>query len=151
MKKILVTTALASSLLLAGCASSIPGSNTYTANETGVAQTVRFGVVESVRPVVLNKGNTGVGLGAGAILGGIAGSTIGGGWGSAAAAVGGAVIGGIAGQAVESRTSQSSGLEITVKLSSGQLIAVTQPADEHFSPGERVRVVSSGERVRVTH
>lgn len=150
MKKIALG-ALVITLGLAGCATPIPGSETYQAQESGVEQSVRYGVVESVRPVVLDKGTTGVGIGAGAILGGIAGSQIGHGWGSAAAGVAGALAGGIAGQAIERNTSQSQGLEITVRLRNAQTVVISQPATEQFVPGDRVRLISSGGRTRVTH
>lgn len=113
---------------------------------------MRFGVVESVRPVVLDEGNTGVGAGTGAIIGGIAaGATIGSGWGAAASALGGALLGGYAGNAIENHTSKTQGLEITVRLSNNQIIAVTQPADQQFNAGDRVRVLTTGSRTRVTH
>lgn len=109
-------------------------------------------MVESVRPVVLDEGNTGVGAGTGAIIGGIAaGATIGSGWGAAASALGGALLGGYAGNAIENHTSKTQGLEITVRLSNNQIIAVTQPADQQFNPGDRVRVLTTGSRTRVTH
>jgi len=42
------------------------------------------------------------------------------------------------------------GLEITVKLYSSRMIAVTQEADEQFRVGERVRVLSGGGATRVS-
>ena len=53
-----------------------------------------------------------------------------------------AVLGGVAGQAIEEKTSRKDGLEITIRLDNGQIIAVTQEADESFRAGERVRVLS---------
>jgi outer membrane lipoprotein SlyB len=66
-------------------------------------------------------------------------------------AVLGSVAGGVAGQAVEQAATRQPGLEITVKLDSGRMIAVTQAADENFRPGDRVRVLSDGHTARVTH
>ena len=43
------------------------------------------------------------------------------------------------------------GLEITIKLDSGQIIAVTQEADEQVRAGERVRVLSGSGVTRVSH
>jgi len=43
------------------------------------------------------------------------------------------------------------GVEITVKLDSGRLIAITQAADEVFRVGDRVRVLSGGGTTRVSH
>ena len=42
------------------------------------------------------------------------------------------------------------GLEITVKLDSGRMIAVTQEADEDIRPGDRVRILSGSGVTRVT-
>ena len=50
----------------------------------------------------------------------------------------------------ESRMTRRAGVEIGVRLDSGQLISVTQDADQFFSPGDRVRVLSGGGATRVT-
>lgn len=137
-------------ILLAGCATSRSGS-VYSRGEALREQTVRLGVVESVRHVTIEGTRSGVGAVAGGAVGGIAGSEIGHGKGSQVAAILGAVGGGVAGQALEEAATRKPGLEITVKLDNGRLIAVTQEADEAFKPGERVRVLSSGGVTRVTH
>ena len=97
--------------------------------------------------------NTGVGTVGGAAIGGIAGSTIGGsGRANAAGAIAGAIVGGIVGNAVENNANQRNGIEITVRLDSGQMIAVPQEnAGENFRPGDRVRVLSDGRTTRVTY
>lgn len=59
--------------------------------------------------------------------------------------------GGMAGGAAEEAITRQKGLEITVQLDSGQLIAVTQAADENFEVGERVCVLSDHDITRVTH
>jgi outer membrane lipoprotein SlyB len=85
------------------------------------------------------------------VLGGLAGSNVGRGSGATAGAVVGAVLGGLAGQAIEEKSSKKEGLEITIKLDNGQLIAVTQEADETFRPGARVRILSGDGVTRVSH
>ncbi len=137
-------------VLVAGCASSQSGSS-YSRQQTRGEMSVRLGVVESVRHVNIEGSKTAAGPVAGAIVGGIAGSNIGGGRGSTVGAVLGAVAGGVAGQAIEAGVTKKQGLEITVKLDNGQLIAVTQEADEAFHPGERVRVLSGQGATRVSH
>lgn len=112
---------------------------------------VRMGVVESVRSVTIEGSHSGVGAVAGGAIGGIAGSNIGQGRGSTVGSILGAVAGGLAGQAIEERTSKKDGLEITIKLDSGQIIAVTQEADEAFRAGDRVRVLSGSGATRVSH
>ena len=85
------------------------------------------------------------------MIGGIAGSNVGQGKGSTVGTILGAVAGGMAGAAIEEGLMAKDGLEITVKLDNGHVIAVTQEADEQFRSGERVRVLSGGGVTRVTH
>ncbi len=139
-------------LALVACAPAQRG-DVYQYRQGMRAQTVEMGVVESVRYVQLGAPNTGVGTVGGAALGGIAGSTIGGGGrANAAGAIAGAIIGGVVGNAVENNANQRNGIEITVRLDSGQLIAVPQESSgENFRPGDRVRVLSDGRTTRVTY
>lgn len=146
-----IVAVLAASIAAAGCATGRSGS-TYTRDQVRQEQSVRMGAVESVRQVTIEGTRSGIGAVAGAAVGGIAGSTVGGGRGSQVGAVLGAVGGGVAGQAAEEMATRKPGLEITIKLDGGQLIAITQEAaEETFKPGERVRVLSSGGVSRVSH
>lgn len=143
-------TILALSALLGACASSNSGS-VYSRDEARKVQTVRTGVVESVRQVKLEGTKSPVGTVAGGVVGGVAGSTVGGGKGQAIATVLGAVAGGLAGSAAEEGLTRKDGIEITVKLDSGGMIAIVQEADEHFNPGEKVRVLENRGVTRVSH
>ncbi len=148
-----ITRLLAVSLLaalLAACASSNSGS-VYSRDEARKVQTVRTGVIESVRQVKLEGTKSPVGTIAGGAVGGIAGSSVGGGRGSAIAAVIGAVAGGLAGSALEEGITRKDGVELTVKLDGGGLIAIVQEADEVFTAGEKVRILESGGVSRVSH
>jgi outer membrane lipoprotein SlyB len=136
--------------VLSGCASTSSGS-VYSSSQARQEQTVRMGVVESVRQVTIEGSRSGVGAMAGGVVGGVAGSNVGGGKGSSIGSVLGAVAGGVAGNAIEQGATKKQGLEITVKLDSGELRAITQEADEAFRPGERVRLLSGGGVTRVTH
>ncbi|GGC75936.1 membrane protein [Undibacterium terreum] len=138
---------------LSACAVNPQSSNSvYRSGQTQNEQTVRMGVVESVREVIIDGGKSGVGTVAGAAVGGIAaGSTIGGGNGSAVAGILGAVAGGLIGNKLEDNVAHRKGLEITVRLDNGELKAITQDADEPFRAGDRVRLLSSGRTTRVTH
>ena len=142
--------AAVAALILTGCAGSQSGS-AYSRSQTRGEQHVRMGIVESVRTVTIEGTQSGVGAAAGGVIGGVAGSDIGHGKGSTVGAVLGAVLGGVAGQAIEERTTKKDGVEITIKLDSGQIIAVTQEADEQFRAGERVRVLSGSGATRVSH
>ncbi|UXC36467.1 hypothetical protein K6V71_14225 [Cupriavidus gilardii] len=138
--------------LVAGCATQSNSASIYTPGQAQREQTLRYGVVESVREVMIQGQQSGVGTLAGGAIGGIAaGSSIGSGSGSVAAGILGAVLGGMAGSAIENRVDQRRGLEITVRLDNGEMRAITQDADEIFRPGERVRLLSSGGVTRVTH
>jgi outer membrane lipoprotein SlyB len=123
----------------------------YSRDQARREQSVRTGVVESVREVRIEGTRSGVGATAGAVIGGIAGSGVGHGRGAQVGSVVGAVAGGVAGQAGEQLATGKTGVEITVRLDSGQLIAVVQEADVAFRPGERVRVLRGGSTTRVTH
>ena len=136
--------------LLGACASGVGGGD-YSRDQARREQTVRLGVVDSVREVKIEGTRSGVGAVAGGVVGGVAGSTVGQGRGSTVGAVLGSVAGGVAGQAAEQGATRQTGLEITVKLDSGRLIAVTQAADESFKPGDRVRILSDGATSRVSH
>ena len=149
MKLITLISATALSVaVLTGCVGSQSGSS-YSRSQTRGEMNVRMGVVESVRQVAIEGTQSGVGAVAGGAIGGVAGSTVGQGKGSTIGSVVGAVLGGVAGQAIEEKTTKKDGLEITVKLDSGQLIAVTQEADEQFHSGDRVRVLSGSGVTRV--
>lgn len=145
-----IAAAIAASAFITGCASTTSGS-VYSGGQARQEQTVRMGVVESVRQVTIEGSKSGVGTIAGGVVGGVAGSNIGGGKGSTIGTILGAVAGGVAGSAIEQGTTKKQGLEITVKLDNGELRAITQDADESFRPGERVRLLSGSGVTRVTH
>lgn len=149
-KRMQIAAAVMAAAMLAGCAEGL-GGGSYTRDEARREQNVRMGMVESVRQVQIEGTRTIVGPAAGAVVGGIAGSSVGGGRGSDIAAVLGAVAGGVAGQAIEQGTTRRTGVEITVKLDSGALVAIVQEADETFKAGDRVRILSDGRTSRVTH
>lgn len=139
-----------SCLLISGCASSLSGSS-YSRDQARNPMHVRMATVESVRQVMIEGTKTPIGSGAGTIIGGIAGSGVGNGRGSSIASVLGAVAGGVAGAAVEEGITRQQGLEITVRFDNGDMLAITQAADEAFQPGERVRILSGRGATRVSH
>lgn len=146
-----VAVVLAAGLVLSGCPASMSG-GAYSRDQAREAQEVRLGYVESVRQVLIEGTRSGVGAVSGAALGGVAGSTIGRGRGQVAGAIGGAVLGGLAGSAIEENATRQPGLEITVQLDNGRMVAVTQAADEPFYPGDRVRVLIGNDgTTRVAH
>lgn len=147
--KITIVLALAAAATLAGCATSKSG-DVYSREEALREQTVRLATVESVRPVTIQGTRSGIGPAAGAVVGGVAGSGVGHGRGSAIAGVLGAVGGGVAGQAIEEGTTRKPGVEITVRLDNGELRAIVQEETDKFVAGQRVRLLSTGGVTRVS-
>lgn len=150
MKHAIFAIVVGSAIALTGCASSLSGS-AYSRDQARGEMTVRLGVVDSVRHVQIEGTKSPVGGLAGGALGGVAGSQMGKGTGSTVGAIAGVIAGGLAGSAIEEGVTRQNGLEITVRLENGQIIAVTQAADEEFRPGERVRVLSGRGTTRVSH
>ncbi|WP_271411329.1 glycine zipper 2TM domain-containing protein [Pseudomonas sp. Q1-7] len=149
---LLVASFTALALALGGCQSSLTG-DTYSRDEARQVQTVRMGTIESLRPVKIEGTKTPIGAGAGAVVGGIGGSTIGHGRGSAVAAVVGAVAGGLLGAAAEEGLTRTQGVEITVREDDGSMRAYVQEVqpNEVFRVGERVRIMTVNGTSRVSH
>jgi outer membrane lipoprotein SlyB len=137
---------------LAGCASDLSGES-YSRSETRTVQQVEYGTIEQLRPVRIEGTKTPIGAGAGAAVGGIAGSSIHGGKTGQVMAVIGAVAGGLAGAAIEEGATRTTGVEITLQMDDGRTIAVVQrlSPNERYNVGDRVRVISSGQATRVAH
>jgi outer membrane lipoprotein SlyB len=138
------------SLMLGACASSNSGT-VYSRDDARKVQTVRTGVVESVRQVKLEGTKSPIGTIAGGAIGGVAGGSIGHGGGSTIGAIIGAVAGGLAGSAIEEGVTRKDALEITVKIDGGALVAIVQEADEQFRAGDKVRLIENGGTTRVSH
>jgi len=143
--------AVCAAVLLGGCATGL-GSSDYSRTQARQVLEVEMGRVESVRQVQIEGTKTPIGAAAGAVVGGVAGSTIGEGKGSIIAATLGAVLGGLGGAAIEEGTTRKPGVEVTVTLDNGRTIAVTQEdTGETFALGDRVRVLYGGGETRVSH
>jgi outer membrane lipoprotein SlyB len=147
--RFLIVALVAALAMLQGCATSKSGS-VYSRDDARREQSVRMGVLESVRSVSIEGTKSPVGAGAGAVAGGVGGSMIGSGRGSAVAAVAGAVVGGLIGAAAEEGLTRRQGVELTVRLDNGEMVAIVQEADETFKPGERVRLLSVNGQTRVS-
>ena len=137
-------------VVLAGCQSTLTGES-YSRAEARKAQQVQYGMIEYLRPVQIEGTKTPVGAGAGAAVGGIAGSSVGSGKGAAVASLLGAVAGGVAGAAVEEQATKRQGVEITVRLDNNQIIAVVQEVSPtvSFHVGDRVRVLTVNGTTRI--
>jgi outer membrane lipoprotein SlyB len=136
-------------VLLAGCASRT-SSEVYSRDQAQRQMSVYYGTVLAVSPVAIEGTQSGAGTIAGGVVGGIAANTIGGGHGRALATAAGAIGGALLGTAIEESATGVDGLEITVELDNGEIIAVVQGADVPFYVGDRVRIVrGAGGLIRV--
>lgn len=134
---------------LAGCASSLSG-DTYSRDEALRTMTYLDGTITAVRKVRLEGTKSYVGTGAGAVIGGIAGSGLGEGKGSQVAAVAGAVLGGLAGSAAEEGITRQDAWEITLKMDNGEnRIVVQEAGNDNFVLGQHVRLVQGNGKTRV--
>ena len=115
------------------------------AEPTVVAQAPRIcdncGRVESVRAVQQQAQPSGVGIVAGALLGGVLGNQVGGGNGKKLATVAGAVGGGFAGNEVEKRTRSATTYEVRVHMDNGTVRTFPYNSQPNWNAGDRIRVV----------
>lgn len=136
-------------LTLGACAPK--GPSTISTAEAGQVVPVQYGEITALRPVDIRPGETRVGTIAGGALGAVAGSQIGR---STAANVAGGVAGAVAGGAVGSAvqgSARTNGIEITMRLDSGETVAIVQRGDSRdFRVGDRVRLTGTAENARVT-
>jgi len=136
----------AMALTLAGCASGL-GANTYERSTVGAVSRVDEGTVVASRAVVIDgsRGGEAVGTGAGAVIGAVAGSQLGGG--RDENTIGG-VAGGVIGNMIGKNATRQPGYAYTVRLRSGELVAITQGGDIAIGNGTPV-LIEYGDRARV--
>lgn len=140
---------LLAAALVAACATSSP--DVVQRGDAQRLSTVQDGVVLSVRPVTIDGSQSGGGGVTGALVGGALGATRSHGTESAVIGVIGAVAGAVAGNALERAATREDAWEILVQLPSGERRAIVQAkGNEQWQPGDRVTIVSSGGRARVT-
>ena len=149
-----ILTAISISLLtvgLTGCVSGLQGS-TYSRSEARQVQEVEFGTVLSTNPVVIEGKQSVAGQLPGAIIGGVAGSSVGEGKGQQIFTILGAVGGAVVGSMIEEQATRTQGLELTIKMDSGKTLSIVQEVDNVnvFREGQRVRVLTQGALARVS-
>ena len=149
-----ILTAISISLLtlgLTGCVSGLQGS-TYSRSEARQVQEVEFGTVLSTNPVVIEGKQSGAGQLPGAIIGGVAGSSVGEGKGQQIFTILGAVGGAVVGSMIEEQATRTQGLELTIKMDSGKTLSIVQEVDNVnvFREGQRGRVLTQGALARVS-
>jgi len=147
MKKSLV--ALAAAAVLAACTTTSP--DVIQKGDAQRMSQVQDATVLSVRPVVVEGSQSGVGAAAGGIAGGVAGSTVGGHREGAVVGVLGAVAGAVVGNAVERMGTREEAVEILVQLKNGERRAIVQAkGNETLNPGDPVILVTTGGKTRVS-
>lgn len=99
------------------------------------------GRIESVNAISEPAQPSGVGMVAGAVLGGVLGNQVGGGNGRKIATVAGAVGGGYAGNEIEKRTRANTTYQVQVRMDNGSLRSFTFAHQPVWNTGDRVRVV----------
>ncbi len=150
LKVFKVTLSLALVGVLAACASSSP--DVIQRGDTQRLAQVQDGVVLSVRTVVVDGSQTGVGAAVGGVVGAIGGYA-----GSGVPREGqvlgvlAGVAGAAAGNAIERFSTREDAVEILVQLKSGDRRAIVQAkGGEVLAAGDAVILVTTGGKIRVT-
>lgn len=137
-------------LALAACASSSP--DVIQRGDTQRLAQVQDGVVLSVRNVVVDGSQSGIGAAVGGVVGAIGGSA-GSGVQREAQVLGvlAGVAGAAAGNAIERFSTKEEAVEILVQLKGGDRRAIVQAkGGETLAAGDAVVLVTTGGKVRVT-
>jgi len=127
-------------LTMAGCASN----GEPQPSQAGM-EIIQYGVIERIDPTTISDNNhPGVGAVIGAAGGGLLGSLIGAGTGRDVAIAVGAIGGAFAGHDVQKKYDTQPGMHITVRLTSGVLVVITQVANADLKVGDRVMIEGQG-------
>ena len=142
--------ALMSAATLGACASSSP--DVIQRGDTQRMAKVEDGVVLSVRTVVVDGSQSGIGATVGGVVGGIAGANAGGREaGGAIASILGAVAGAAVGNVAERFSTKEEAVELLIQLKGGERRAIVQAkGTEVLLAGDAVILVTTGNKVRVT-
>lgn len=142
--------ALLACFYLAGCADDLSG-DVYSRDEARTSLQVSYGIVDGIRPVALEGERGFLGQGGGAVIGGMAGNTMGGGSGRGLTTAVGAIAGAVVGGMTQEKMTRAQGAEITVRMDNGSTIAVVQEVEDmrEFAVGQRVRLTAGNGKTRV--
>lgn len=157
VQKIALVAIIATTVAITGCAGTPVGGRDYTTSQVRTQGSVRDGVILAMREVKIHEAKSG--WSSTSNIGGIVGGAIGAAAGAAfvkdstyryVAGTVGAALGAVAGSQLTTMTSAQTGIELDIRLSTGERIIATQGADETFTIGQRVRVTHAGGAYRVT-
>ena len=138
-RKISIATAVLAAAMLSGCAGIPLSSTRFSGSSNLTPEVVQTGVVIRTMPIKINNSArvdqaTGLGAGAGGIVGYLAGGNV-------IGAIAGALGGGVIGDAITPNAGV--GTDIFVKLSTGQTLSIPEAGIVHLTPGEHVFVMTS--------
>ncbi len=150
MKRLMnLSLSLALVLILGACASSSP--DVIQRGDAQHLSKVEDGVVLTVRPVVVDGSQSGIGATIGGVTGAVAGATRGGN--NAESNVIGLLVGvagAAAGNAIERFATREDAVEVLVQLKGGERRAVVQAKGEQaLVPGDAVILITTGGKVRI--
>ena len=136
-------------LLLGACSTTSP--DVVQRGDAQRLSTVQDARIVSIRPVVVDGRQTGMGAAAGGGVGGVAGSSVGGRRESVVVGVLGALAGAVAGNAIERAGTREDAVEILLQLPGGERRAIVQAqGNENLVAGDAVILVTTGGKTRVT-
>ena len=136
MKQLIISTMLASTLVLGACATRTDTRPVYAEG----SERVQYGFVEDITYLKGRGESSGGGAVIGGIIGGVLGHQVGSGRGNTAATVVGAAGGALIGNEVEKNQNVDDRIEVKVRLDSGVRVFYTQENPRDFRNGDRVRI-----------
>jgi outer membrane lipoprotein SlyB len=142
---------LVTGMFVSACSTQPPVTQTQMA-PARAPTSIQNAEITNVRDVTTAGGRLpGFGSLVGGVLGGLAGSTIGNGWGRTAATVGGGIAGTVAGNEIEKAGASTSITEVTVRLADGSIRTINLPPGSDFRIGEKVMLVTdAGGKVQLS-
>lgn len=151
MKRIALV--IMSALALVGCANhGAYSSDVYGSADAKRGLNVSYATIVSVRQVTIQGGDRSpnlLGTIGGGVIGGLLGNQIGGGDGKKIATAAGALVGAVGGNKVENRMNQVRAVELELQNDNGERSIVVQKFDKNWLPGQKVRVISNGNKLTV--
>ena len=149
----LAAVVIATSTLLAGCASNSPQQSPYYPSGSqssapygspygAQSDSATYGTIDAIQVTRAGPGSSGAGAVAGGLVGALLGNQIGSGGGRTAATVAGAVGGAVVGNNVEKNRAQAQdAYQISVRLDNGDYRTIVQDNVNDLRVGNRVRVL----------
>jgi outer membrane lipoprotein SlyB len=111
---------------------------------------VQDATVLTLRPVVVDGNQSGVGGVTGGVIGGVSGASVGGRREAVVVGVLAAVVGSVIGNAVERAATREDAIEFLLQLKNGERRTLVQAkGGELFNPGDAVILVTTGGKTRI--